>query len=87
MKEKTATQVSAELDREHQDRTRFERHVALFIERWEPKDVKERHAFNADLMSLMRTMQMDMQKPVIDTVAALLARLPPSPIFVEKRGD
>lgn len=70
---------------EHVTRSRFEGQVVSFIERWEPSDVHERHAFTAELYSLMRTVHMDMQKPVTDTVSALLATHM-RPVFVSEKG-
>lgn len=62
-------------------RMRFESMAVEFIHKWAPKDPHESAQFNAELFSLVRTMFIDVQKPVQDTLVAILGTLPQNGLF------
>jgi len=59
--------------REDQDRMHFELMMQDFIKRWSPKNPDEAAQFQSQLFGIARTLFIDVQKPVQDTVAAIMS--------------
>lgn len=70
---------------EWRQRDRLTRSIEMFIERWQPHDEREAHQFNAELNMLVRKIYMDMQKPITETVSALLHNIYLEPVIISKK--
>ena len=68
----TATQAMQKLQVDH-DRMHFERMAHDFIQRWSPDDRDEAARFQAELFGIVRALFIDVQKPVQDTVTAIMS--------------
>ncbi len=77
---KTATQVGLEQRAESDRRRAFEYQMESFLNQWKPADSYEASEFSAQLISLVRQIYTDAQRPVLDQFTKLAMSLP-TPLF------
>lgn len=73
----TATEAAEQADRYDRETVRFNRMVQSFIEQYQPRDLRERSLFAADVMSLMRQLQISQAEVYQHVIRAALGPMMP----------
>ena len=64
-----------------------EKRFNAFYEKWTPEDPRQAAEFHAEFSMLIRSIYMDMQKPVTETVSAVLSMQPRRPLIFDDEGQ
>lgn len=73
-------------DRDERDRRIFHARCESFLKRWEPRDLRERHEFAADLMMLFRDLQITQAQAYGEVVARQMEMAPMQTVFVAPKS-
>lgn len=77
----TATSVMMKDRSEEIEKLRVENEIRRFTEAWAPDDKNGTAQFSAELLSIVRLIYMDMQRPITQTLAGIMAMQPSQTIF------